>query len=363
MPSTLERLFAYARTADSDPRENFTTEALAGAVRSDPRPLLHALASKGLLDIDDVVRSSPFTQVAFAGVGTIDLLLQLELGTGAREVWIEVKVNAPESGQQLRNYRTFIDTHAELGRDLVVLAKDVLRSSVPHTPLRWRDVSHAARELAANNLLWSDLNSYLEAIGMTDRSTYPISLREAASLDDAFGLLQKAIAVIKTVNARLAELGYPDWLHTTQVGRTGWITTKLHDQFTRFGRMMIYDKGDLRGKVFYGFQPREGEAYATIWIEVDPRRTAERTAVREQARASLDTSWEQPLDHRWQLVIKAERAIAFRSEPDAVDWFLTQFKELREAGLIDLLPTLGAVPPEERDSQMTDAGAPGAPLA
>jgi hypothetical protein len=361
MPSTLERLFAYARTQDSDPRENFTTEALAGAIRSDPRPLLYALARKGLFDPDDVVQCHPFTQVSFAGAGTIDLLVQLEMGTGAHEVWIEAKVDAPESGQQLRNYRTFIDSHRELPRHLVVLAKDVLPSTVPHTPLRWREISQAARELARDNLLWSDLRAYLEAIGMTDRSTYPVSLREAASLDDAFGMLQKALAVIKAVNERLPGLGYPDWLHTSQAGRTGWITTKVHDQFTRFGRMMIYDKGELRGKVFYGFQPQDGEAYATIWIEVDPRRTAEREAVQKLARAGLNASWEQPLDHRWQLVIRRERAIAFGSEREAVDWFLGRFDELREAGLIDLLPNLGTVPPEERDAQLATEELPDSP--
>ena len=62
----------------------------------------------------------------------------------------------------------------------------------------------------------------------------------------------------------------------SQSGQTGWLTTKLHEQFVRRGRVMVYGKGDLRGKIFYGFEPRQGEAYATVWIEVDPWRSAER---------------------------------------------------------------------------------------
>lgn len=119
---------------------------------------------------------------------------------------------------------------------------------------------------------------------------------------------------------------------------------------------MVYGKGDLRGKVFYGFEPRQGEAYATVWIEIDPRRTAERQVVAESARARLEQPWEMPRDHRWQLVLKSERAIALRTEAEAVEWFVSSLQELRRAGLIDLLPTLGAAAPEEQEDPSTSDG-------
>lgn len=349
MATSLSRLFAYARTPDSDPRENFTTEALAAAVLAEPGPLLTALARGGVLDPDDVITCAPFTQVFHEGAGTIDLVLQLQMSGGPREVWIEVKVDAPESGQQLRSYRAFIDGDASLRRDLIVLAKDVLPTSVPHLALRWRDLARAARDVAPDHILWTELRAYLEEIHMTDRSTFPITLREASSLDDTFGLFRKAIAVVRGVNARLGELGYPDWLRISQTGQTGWLTSKLHDQFIRFGRVMVDGKRGYRANVFYGFVPRDGEAYATVWIESDPRRTAERQVLRERAKASLDDSWEQPLDHRWQLMIRATRAILLTTEADAVDWFVGRFEELKSAGLIDLIPTLGTTPAGEGD--------------
>jgi len=339
--SSLSRLFAYARTPASDPRENFTTEALAAATRVESRPLVVALARLGVLDPDDVLACVPFTQVFHEGAGTIDLVLQMDTPAGAREVWIEVKVDAPESGQQLRNYRAFIDADVSLRRDLVVLAKETLPSTVPHVALRWRDVVKAARDTVPNHVLWSELVAYLEEIRMADRSTFPITLREASSLDDAFGLFTKALAVIRSVNARLGALGYPDWLVMSQTGQTGWLTSKTHEQFIRFGRAMVEAKKLYRANVFYGFQSREGEVYGTIWVEADPKRTRERQAIRERAHGRLD-SWEQPLDHRWQLVIKAERAIEFPTEVAAADWFVARFEELRASGMLELIPTLGA---------------------
>jgi hypothetical protein len=38
--STLERLYSYAKATGAGARENFTTEALAGAIRDDPTPML-----------------------------------------------------------------------------------------------------------------------------------------------------------------------------------------------------------------------------------------------------------------------------------------------------------------------------------
>lgn len=257
-PSTLSRLFAYARTPDSDPRENFTTEALAGAIRSDPQPMLAALARHGIIDPDAVDTCDPYTQAFHPGAGTIDLMLQLSVGGEAREVWVEVKVDAPESGVQLDNYQAFIDA-GDLPRELIVLAKDSLAGRESMTTLRWREVASLASTLAPDSRPWSDLVTYLEEIGMTEHSTYPISLREAASLEDAWGLFQKAASAILAVNRRLPELDFPEWMHSVQAGRTGWVTTKLHEQFVTRGRVMFYGKGNLRGKVFYGFVPRTGK--------------------------------------------------------------------------------------------------------
>jgi hypothetical protein len=48
MTSTLERLFVFAKATGAEQRENFTTEALAGAIRSDPEPFFAALCAWGI---------------------------------------------------------------------------------------------------------------------------------------------------------------------------------------------------------------------------------------------------------------------------------------------------------------------------
>ena len=69
-------------------------------------------------------------------------------------------------------------------------------------------------------------------------------------------------------------------------------------------------------------------------------------AVREQAHAGLDVSWERPLD-AWQIVTKTERAIAFETDDEAVEWFLGALDELKAVGMFELIPTLGTGVPGE----------------
>lgn len=101
MASTFNRLFLYAKAAEAEALENFTTEALAACIRDDDAPMARALRSVGVLPTDDVeTRVVPHTQVAVAGAGVIDLILQTESGDRLGEVWIEVKVYAGQSGSQ-----------------------------------------------------------------------------------------------------------------------------------------------------------------------------------------------------------------------------------------------------------------------
>ncbi|MHB8960534.1 MAG: hypothetical protein ACYDAN_12995 [Candidatus Limnocylindrales bacterium] len=102
MPSTLARLFAYAKSSKSEALDNFTTEALASAIRDDFRPFVPVLVDAGLLRYDEEPRTVGVeTQVAVTGAGIVDLDLVLEGEGWLAEVWIEVKVFAGESAEQL----------------------------------------------------------------------------------------------------------------------------------------------------------------------------------------------------------------------------------------------------------------------
>lgn len=114
MSSTFSRLFAYARSSLVDPKENFTTEALAALKRQDPSPFLRVLSDYGLLQGDDQpLEVAVQTQVPIRGAGTIDLLIELRGRDWTAEVWVEVKVDATERGVQLTNYQTSIGRSAQ----------------------------------------------------------------------------------------------------------------------------------------------------------------------------------------------------------------------------------------------------------
>jgi hypothetical protein len=346
--SNLSRLFAYARAEGNRPRENFTTEALAAAIRHDPSPMLAALADRGVLDPTAVRSLAPFTQVTFAGAGIVDLLLLVGSEEGDQQVWIEVKVDAGLSGHQLDHYRQSIDNATDsVRRDLVLLSSSAIGTRVPHVALRWREVAAAALRLAPDHPSWTDLVNYLREIGMTNRA-YPITLRESAALDDAVGLYRKAVAAIAATNQRLREEGFAKWVRAER-GSTAWANQRVGQQWRQRGRLMAFGSNRYKGWILYGFYSRDGETFAAVWLEVDPKRTGERTSVREQSDSGgLDASWLRPLDSaRWQVLTKEERAIAFESEDATTEWFVACHRELRDAGVLDLIPRLGTVPPEE----------------
>src|SRR5688572_3010995 len=110
--STFGRLFTYIRgESKSDPLENFTTESLAAAIREDPSPFVELLRDRNLIPSHgDPVGVLPFTQVPVQGAGILDLVVAIDIRNPDFEAdfWIEVKVNSPESGQQLHNYGKYL---------------------------------------------------------------------------------------------------------------------------------------------------------------------------------------------------------------------------------------------------------------
>jgi hypothetical protein len=133
--SLFGRLFRYARSTETDQLENFTTEALAAAIREQPTPFLATLAEHGIPAALPSARTSVLvtTQEAVAGVGIVDLVVRLFDGTSLRqEVWVEVKVWAPESGDQLARYRAHLLSRPDGDRcTLVTLGPRRLDGAVP----------------------------------------------------------------------------------------------------------------------------------------------------------------------------------------------------------------------------------------
>src|SRR5687767_6719340 len=129
MPSTFFKLLRFGKSTAVEATENFTTEALASCIRSDPRPMLRLLERASVVaSADEVSEVVVRTQVSYTGAGIIDLVLQLRLPDAFQEVWMELKVLAGESGRQLDNYRRFIDAQPLTAKPgLVTVSKSPIR--------------------------------------------------------------------------------------------------------------------------------------------------------------------------------------------------------------------------------------------
>jgi len=95
----LPRLLKYAVAPQKTPTENFTTEALAAAIERDPAPFLTWVGAPPRSSVVTVE-----TQVDLAGAGILDLLVATDRHDRRNEYWLEIKVDAALTGDQMKRY-------------------------------------------------------------------------------------------------------------------------------------------------------------------------------------------------------------------------------------------------------------------
>ena len=161
--SSIGRLFEYARVTTVDPRQNYTTQALAEVIRRDPVPMVAALRFAGLLDADPDIawRIQPNTQSSFRqptfGTETstyryVDLVLGAEAEARRLEVWLEIKVYAGLHGDQLERYAEFIRLNAdEVERKLAILSPEPVPTETDVVQIRWQAVADAVSDTSTRN--------------------------------------------------------------------------------------------------------------------------------------------------------------------------------------------------------------------
>jgi hypothetical protein len=176
--SDLGRLFRLSQS-EPKPLENFTTASLAITVNRGQRPLLEALKrvdrsghetdSFLVLDLFARPSSAPVSVLAdvqrtlfpsgTARIGYLDLVLTVKNASMQESViWVEVKVDAWESGDQIPVYLE----HA--GRllpkpDVITLGRTKISELVPF--LEWADVVRAIESVSNPHYLWTSLREFL----------------------------------------------------------------------------------------------------------------------------------------------------------------------------------------------------------
>lgn len=351
--STFGRLFTYARESKADALENFTTEALAAAIRADPGPVVQLLRGLLLLPSEgDPIDVLPSTQVGVPGAGILDLVIDIRYPTTTVEFWIELKVMAGESGRQIDNYREHLATLPANGRPtLVTVARRPIRNPVEIPWISWQSIWRAADRAPTSSTHWHDLRLFLEEIRMADEFDNPVSAREAASLGDAAGLFGKTRRLLAAVAAE-ANPRWPSFSWPTDERR---IQRVMSTQFGRHGRLFVVAGEAYRAYLIIGVTSIDGEAHVAFWVEtrekaIEPRRRVITTA----DAAGLTADWQRDMGS-WGGLHRYERLVGFATQADVVRWFIARFEELDAAGILALIPTLGQASPEETDEDDVDS--------
>ena len=176
--SDLGRLFRLS-VAGPKPLENFTSTALAIAVRHDQRPMVKALGKvkrqryKGgpcpVLDLFSTERTArpsigaevqkTLFPVGELPIGYLDLVLSVRDTAGQDSaIWVEVKVDAWEHGDQIPVYLG----HAERlspKPDVITLGRTMITDKVPF--LTWLDVVDAIESVSNPHYTWVSLREFL----------------------------------------------------------------------------------------------------------------------------------------------------------------------------------------------------------
>jgi hypothetical protein len=330
--STLSRLFTYAKAAGADAVENFTTEALAGAIRNDPSPLLRGLSSIGVEVTPPITEVA--TQVNIPGVGTLDLLV---VPGERRVVAIEVKVNAGQSGNQLHRYFRWAETFAENSRPrIVVLSPQKITDDTRFPWLSWQQLWREIRR-DGTSPDWLDLGRWMEEQRMADDSYEPVSESEARTLEGAHGLLRKAIRILVEPSKYMNTA----WPHSDWPADEAEVKKQLVNRFGTWPSYTVQHRASRRCGSAFGIyhEALTGDAWLGIWIWAAPKRIAERGRIRDTA-TNLPSGWESD-PTGWEFIGAYKRLTEFADYTAASGWLIERIDDLRTAGMFGILDGAG----------------------
>jgi hypothetical protein len=351
--STLARLFHLAKATKAEARENFTTEALAAAIRSEPLPFVRALAELGIIVDEAAGPVTVQTQVPMVGAGILDLVVEHGPVAGRRSIWVEVKIYASESGNQLDRYVASIaDQPLEQRPVLLVLGRRRLRADVPL--LSWQAVRRAVLSSGTRNSWWLDLQEYLKELGMADDYDDPITQTDVAAILPAHQLLGKTARILRAYveNAKVI------WPNVAWPADEAEIRRQLVTTFLRLGTFAVsIDRGPHTG-VSAGVYRRGGDGAAGFGLRIwaRPKSVMLRAEVlRLAAKAGLGESWRRD-PAEWE-ILGAYCAVAEFSDPDAAAaWLIARLLELKGAGLLALVENPKNVSPVTDDGGDVEGG-------
>lgn len=331
--------------------ENFVTEILASSIRADRGPFLAVLRSSGVISPSLKIHNlEAQTQVDVPGAGVIDLVVYLDTGPKNAvewdQVWVEVKVNSPESGNQLNNYTSYIAKQPKKSQPhLVTLAQTSLRKDIP--ALLWQDLYDAVGSKCPQ--YWSDLKLFLEELEMADEYGKPITSNEVKSLLPAGSLFKKVARILNPV-CEHAETLFPEG--KIPVGDVK-IRRRAALQFGEHERITVHSTRDLWSVIIFGV----AEGDLVVYVEPYSINAAwVRARILKQAQEGrLPLNWERSNDPGdWQILSVSQPLESFKTHDAASHWLVERLDEIKAAGIFKLIPILGEHPPEAKPDNESD---------
>jgi hypothetical protein len=345
--SDLGKLFFYRETAHQRPIENFTTTALAIAINHDDRPIRIALGSLRPPDQSPPTIAVPFewpaalarfdarqvasspritakTQVTKWEAGPVprgylDLVLE-QTGTHQRTapIWVEVKVDAWESGDQLWVYARHAEKEPGPTPVLVTLGRVRI---VPHiASLTWSAVADAVSTVPDAHHSWHMLRDFL----LEEHIARPPLSSDSPEV-------QRATEVIVAINERIRQ-------HWPQAEKDlTWYEGSLRRSLRGWQEIdgrMVTSAGPLR----YGLVPANESWDWTVqfWLQNYQRVPLGSEAVLRQADSgSLPDDWSR--DPMARAILDRRLPLGrYTDDRDVLSWFDDSLGHLDSSGVMGL---------------------------
>lgn len=315
----LSRMISYAVGQEPVARENFSTELLALAIDEDATPITELLSSRGVRLSRPV---SAKTQTPIPGVGIVDLILTDSIGS---EVWIEVKVWAPESGDQLARYQAGL---AGSGSKTLVMLSAGQKPSLNIPWFTWHELAGLIeRQGETTTYLWQEVATFIREQEYGGVKVMPIDQKELDALEAARSVLQKIDSLYAAISKEIEDQGLA-WFNRS----SGEPTRRkfVGEAFIRIGEVLCQleaVKGargngkDWPAYVLAGIV--NGEFVVAVESESDLKQILGDTFSKLK-----DLGWE---DQSWRVTMRGKE-VTFADEPTVVAWVIERLKELNDSG-------------------------------
>lgn len=320
--------------------ENFVSAAVAIAVNKDARPIVAALARlKWPTEAGDhpfeggqfrphmsacagyqAKVQEPLGKTTDAAQGYLDLVLVPHPPEPAcGQLWVEVKVDAPETARQLDEYAKHAASKAPVPA-VITLARDLVRPGVV-AGLSWNDLCDAIASIADPDPAWLALREFLVAEWIA-RPALPTT--PETRTDDFAKVLVRVNEIIRD----LWPSAGPELV---------WLPGALKNALNRglsSDHRMLATAGPLR----YGLIPRDGRWH--WWLAVAPKNSA---GVKLMPAELLQLAEAQGLIPKWgpvtgrPEVLERTASVEELRQPYEVEaWFSQALGEIKASGMVDI---------------------------